>query len=129
MWAIGMPRRSAPALDELAPVLLARFRKRIPHELNLAAVPLLVAHAADELKALEYQIGVRGVGGAVVTDRLDPAGLIRLPHFRAVEPQLAREPQKPRQLVELNIVSLLVHRQEIHEIDVTHVVSAEVVVA
>src|SRR5690348_2501402 len=88
MRAVGMPRgASVPAADELAPVLLARLGERFTNQPELARVPLLVALAADQLKALKQEIGVRSVGRAVVPDALDSPGLVLLPHLRAVHAQ------------------------------------------
>src|SRR5258706_9447511 len=112
MRAIGMPLPGlpAPALDELAPVLLAGSLERVAHELELAPVLRLVALAADQLKALKHEIGVGGVGRTVVADALDFPGLVRLPHFRAIHAELAGKPQQARHLVERGLAAVLVER-------------------
>src|SRR6267143_3268592 len=123
---VPLPELPAPAPDELAPVLLARFGKRFAHQLQLLAVPLFVALAADQLKALEHEVRVRGVCRAVVADALDLAGLVGFPHLRAVQAELAGETQQARHFVERSLAPVLVERQDVHQVHVPHMITGDV---
>src|SRR5213592_3431962 len=102
--------------------------ERVTDQLQLAPVERLVAGAAQELETLEDKIGVGHVRFAILPDVVDLSRLIRFPDLRSVHSELARKSQEPGELVQLHVVSPLVESERIHEVEVTLVIAADVIV-
>src|SRR6267378_6957731 len=126
-WHRGLPG-SAPPADELAPVGVIGLAERVPDQIQLAPVERLIAGAAQELETQENKIGVGRVRFAILPDVVDPSRLIRFPDLRSVHSDLARKSQEPGQLVQLHVIPRLVESKQLHEIEVTLMIAADVVV-
>src|SRR5262245_13444647 len=117
-----------PAREKLLPVRLGRCSERSPNELAFGQVLLGREQFAHELEAQPYKVGVRDIGLAITSDIDDFPAAIRVPHLRSIEPELAGESQELRELVERCARPQLVERQEIHQVAVTQMIAADVVV-
>src|SRR6266581_4892168 len=102
--------------------------ERVPDQLQLAPVERLVAGAAQKLEAQENEIGVGHVRFAITPDIVDPSRLVRFPDLRSVHSDLARKSQEPGQLVQLHVIPRLVESKQFHEVEVTLMIAADVIV-
>lgn len=87
-----------------------------------------VESAADQTETQIHQIRIHGIGFAIIADFLQPARVERLPHLAAVHTQLARKAAQFRHIVQRHIRPRLVKREQIHQIAVALVITADVVV-
>ena len=102
--------------------------QRFTHQGFLGGVLHVVQHAAHSLKTVEQQIRVDDVGFAIASDLLDLAVAVSLPHLAAVHAELAGVAGKPGQNVQRRIRTRLVQRKYVHQVNVTRVITADVIV-
>src|SRR5205807_2745802 len=65
---------------------------------------------------------------AIATNVVDRSGHERSVDLAAVHTDLARESAQPRHRIESRACARLIHRQHVHEVEVTRMVSAEIAV-
>src|SRR4051812_36199265 len=91
---------AGPGIQEFAPMRALGPLERASCQLAFGAVTVAVEGPAQALHAQVHEVRVGSVGLAVGADALDAAVKPRVPHFRAVHAELARQAAELRHLVE-----------------------------
>ena len=105
-----------------------RFLERGTDESNLVLIAIFSQCTPHELKAQENEIGVGDVRFAVVANVCNFPILPCLPHLPATHADLTGKAEQLSELVERHASTRLIHREQIHEIEMARVIAIDIVV-